>query len=377
MKRLFLRLLLVTVVAAAILAACEAGVRLFFREGLSPEFLQPEAGRAYFGARMLRPVEEDGVRYAGREGASVTIRGVEYAHDDALGLRVAPEAIEKPEGTFRIVVVGDSNAYGWGVPAEATFARQVEAALRAAGRTADVAVLGFPGYNTGDQAALLRRLGPRLRPDLVLVAWFANDLERLGFHVDSGGWLFADPLPLPDAWKPTLWRSFLYRRISVNEVSRMRDAGEYVLGEGPNLEFGEEKLLELSEVARGLGARLAVVHVPPLEVVGAPPSTEEGAKDEPGEEGAAPATASGGGVDPRTLTLHPETVAGARSGRWLKKVCGLYGFPHLDLLDAVIGVPAPLLWASPEHRDHHPNADAHRRFAEAIVPWLEEKGFLP
>lgn len=353
MKRLLLRLLLVAVALALVLAATEFGVRQFLSEGLVPELLQPEAGQLYFDARMLVPIEEDGVRYAGRPGAEVRVRDVDYRHDDEDGLRIAPPPGPKPDGTFRVVIVGDSNAYGWGVPEEATFARRVETGLTEAGLTVDVAVLAFPGYNTGDEAALLRRLGPKLAPDLVLVAWFANDLERLGFHVDHDGWFFSDPLPFQDRWKPLFWRSYLYRRFAVNEVSRMRADGEYVLGEGENLTYAEEKLLEIVAVARSLDAKCAVLDVPVLEApVGGP-------------------GAVGSGVMAR------EGYRGAKASGWLKDTCQLHGLPRLDLLDAVIGESVPLLWASPEHKNHHPSAAAHARFATAIVPWLQEQGLVP
>jgi hypothetical protein len=37
---------------------------------------------------------------------------------------------------------------------------------------------GLRGYATIHELALLRELGPAIRPDLVVLLWYTNDLER-------------------------------------------------------------------------------------------------------------------------------------------------------------------------------------------------------
>ena len=348
MKRLLVRLALVVAPPLLLLGAAEGFVRLRWGDELDYSLAQPEAGRAYFGAGMLSAIEEDGVRFAGTPGAEVTIGETTYRHD-ALGLRLGPDEVDKPDGTFRVLVLGDSNAYGWRVAAEETFAHRIGAALDEATPddvAVDVALLAYPGYNTGDQRALLARLGPRLDPDLVLLAWYVNDMERLGFHVGHDGSFFADPLPVPDEWRATLWRSALYKKLSIGRVEVMRKTN-YKLGEGENKQFAERELLASRDWCGEHGTRFAVVDVPVLE----PPH--------------------------RQFRLARDGNRGAVGSAWLQQICAREQIPCLELFPTVDGEAAAALWASVEQKDHHPNAEAHRRFAAAIVPFLREHGLSP
>jgi hypothetical protein len=86
--------------------------------------------------------------------------------------------LEKPPGTFRILVLGDSVTFGHGAIFESTYPFLLEQRLEA--WRPDVAWqvwnLGVPGYNTAAELAYLREVGPRYRPDLVIVGFFENDL---------------------------------------------------------------------------------------------------------------------------------------------------------------------------------------------------------
>jgi lysophospholipase L1-like esterase len=93
---------------------------------------------------------------------------------NALGLRDA-ERGAKPLGVFRIVSLGDSYAFGYGVEAWETYAALLEQELGS--RHFQVINAGVSGYGTFTETRLLLRLAPVLEPDLVLVALFTgNDL---------------------------------------------------------------------------------------------------------------------------------------------------------------------------------------------------------
>ncbi len=96
-----------------------------------------------------------------------------------LGLRGPEIEPAKPAGTFRILVLGDSVAFGWGVDDDVTFLRRWEAELngRGDGRRYEVVNTGHPMYDTTQEAALLREEGLALRPDLVLLVYVVNDVE--------------------------------------------------------------------------------------------------------------------------------------------------------------------------------------------------------
>ena len=111
-----------------------------------------------------------------------------------LGFRDTREyAIEKPPGTFRILVFGDSVTFGHGSVYEHSWPYLLEQRLNA--WRPDVAWqvwnLGVPGYNTSQELAYLLEVGPRFKPDLVVIGFFGND--------------FVDNRPVTVATRRAVW----------------------------------------------------------------------------------------------------------------------------------------------------------------------------
>jgi len=95
------------------------------------------------------------------------------------GPAIAPEK-SRP----RLLVLGDSIAFGAGVEDRDTWPRQLEQSL--AGRV-EVINAGIPDLGTQEELNLLREEGPRLKPDLVLVAYYLNDsLPPYSFSQEYG-----------------------------------------------------------------------------------------------------------------------------------------------------------------------------------------------
>ncbi len=99
---------------------------------------------------------------------------------NALGLRDR-EIPPKRRDTFRIIAIGDSYTYGWGVEIEDAWLRRLEERLRAAGHRVETINLGKPGTGPPDYAQLAEKVIPLLRPDLVIVGMLmGNDLAAVG-----------------------------------------------------------------------------------------------------------------------------------------------------------------------------------------------------
>jgi hypothetical protein len=97
---------------------------------------------------------------------------------NSIGLRGDEPIRPKTASIYRILVLGDSITLGWGVNDDETFCCQLQQRLNEGtpARHVEVINAGVAGYSTIQEAALLRRLAPELRPDLVLVGFYWNDL---------------------------------------------------------------------------------------------------------------------------------------------------------------------------------------------------------
>lgn len=102
---------------------------------------------------------------------------------DAAGVRKEVDLRRpKPPGVYRIVLLGDSQAFGQGVEWADTFGELIAGELtQRSGHTVEVVNLGVDGYNTVQEAAALRHKGLSYEPDCVVVLFVGNDLELPAF----------------------------------------------------------------------------------------------------------------------------------------------------------------------------------------------------
>jgi len=96
-------------------------------------------------------------------------------HTNSQGLRDRPHDHAKPDGTFRIVVLGDSFMEAYQVQLEEALPFRLQEIL--APRKVEVINLGVGGYGTAQELLALREEGLRYSPDLVVLAFFVgNDI---------------------------------------------------------------------------------------------------------------------------------------------------------------------------------------------------------
>lgn len=94
-----------------------------------------------------------------------------------LGLRDDPmESPDKPGGTFRVLMLGDSFVQGYTVDREDLFVDQLEGWWKAEGRSVDVINAGTEGWSTDQEVLWLQQNGEAFAPDLVLLFPYENDL---------------------------------------------------------------------------------------------------------------------------------------------------------------------------------------------------------
>lgn len=96
------------------------------------------------------------------------------------GRRDLDRTLDKPAGTYRILLLGDSFVEALQVPIEQTFARGLEQRLGAQiGRPVEVVSMGVSGYGTAGEYLWYRDVGRRFHPDLVLLSFYpGNDVRN-------------------------------------------------------------------------------------------------------------------------------------------------------------------------------------------------------
>jgi lysophospholipase L1-like esterase len=115
-----------------------------------------------------------------RPNTAATVKWPEYAASYAIntdGMR--DEAIHpsvKNDSTIRILLLGDSFAFGVGVDYDDTWGAIAERKWRENGINVEFIKAGVSGYDTRLELLYLRRLVPKYHPDIVLIAFLQNDL---------------------------------------------------------------------------------------------------------------------------------------------------------------------------------------------------------
>lgn len=107
--------------------------------------------------------------------------GTMHVEIDADGLRERPlEDVRAAD--LRILAVGDSFTFGYGLEQGLSWPGRLEEALEASlpGARIAVANAGVPGYNLAQMDDMAREMLPKTNPQLVIAAVYADGFERLG-----------------------------------------------------------------------------------------------------------------------------------------------------------------------------------------------------
>jgi lysophospholipase L1-like esterase len=98
---------------------------------------------------------------------------------NASGFRGPDFELAKRPGTIRVLALGDSSTFGWGVEHFETYPQRLAAALaERLGRPRDeieVLNLGVPGYSSFQGRVLLERVALALEPDVIVWSYLSND----------------------------------------------------------------------------------------------------------------------------------------------------------------------------------------------------------
>ncbi len=307
-----------------------------------------------------------------RPGIRAEMGDAEYSttvQHDSWGFRGAEISRQKPRDRYRILVLGDSFTYGMGVGDQETFCARLEKL----DPRLQVINAGVIGYDTGQELLLLRDQGLSFSPDLVLVAFFWNDVtdafkRRIPpFGVADGQLRFpperhpGDPplMQWPSSHRQLLRYSYTYRFLS-DRILFLRWRLRVLLGlpvdeadllrpdeVEPAWQLERALLRELAQTVQQSGAQLLVVVLP------------EGLQVQP---------------DIKVQMLPQRDYAVQERMRDVGRELGI---PVFDLLPgmrrAYDRAHVPLFYL----RDRHFTSAGHRVAAELILQELRRRGLGP
>ena len=242
------------------------------------------------------------------------------------------------DNIYRIMLLGDSLTFGWGVKAEDRFSDLLEDRMNRELTNSEyerfeVINTGVGNYNTVQEVNFYEVYGRVWEPDMVILNFFINDAEptptkRSPFIIQYSYlamWLWGR--------LDTMQRIVGVRDNFFDYYSKLYDDDK------PGLKIMEEAFSRISEITHKDGTELLMVMLPELHVVG---------------------------KEYKFADIYGKVKAFAiQSG--INNV--------IDLSDNFKGQVPDTLWVSPD--DAHPNAKAHKIIAEGIFSHLLENYFRP
>ncbi len=167
------------------MAVAALSVLLFFgvAEALCRVFYHPADNLSLITGVLDR---DSALIWKNRPGLDGDFQGVPVK-TDSFGFRIARSA--PAPGARRIVCMGASPDFGWGVRAEDIYSSRLEKLLAASGRNYEVINASMIGHSSAQGLALFRNKIAGMKPDVVTIPYAVNDVDRHRFFRDS---------PLPD-----------------------------------------------------------------------------------------------------------------------------------------------------------------------------------
>lgn len=285
---------------------------------------------------------------------------------NSLGLRDREVAAAKPEGVKRVLVFGDSYAFGVGVDSKNVFSARLEERLAAsASQPIEVVNMGVSGYSTDQEYLLFRERGLDLDPDLVVLIVCHNDFTdntrdfvyfkyyKPYFTQDAGGDL---TLAITDVPGLSRWQRV---KVWLGQESRLW-----------NLMRNRESEAEVVQQALNF-FKIAVPRSSTENRVDLTAAIIQRFVRDAGERGVPVlVTTTAGGID-------DDAIARRRTDGALARLLAQSGVDYLDLWPAMLAArraDPDANWDFPDNL--HWNVDAHRVAAEVVAEQLRASGSL-
>lgn len=208
-----------TLISTVVAVLCaEIGLRVVNPWGIELFSLLPYHMQGMLDHPQLGYVHPRSVTYRlGKNRVSLNSNG---HRDDEMPVR-------KPAGERRILVLGDSVTFGWGVDQGEDFPARLEALLREKqGGAWQVINSGVNGYNSEQEAIFFSNEGIHYRPDIVLLVYVGNDVDPV-IKPNAVTWRRYPTWPssLPELLDRARSLSYLYQTTKL--FQRMQEVGAH------------------------------------------------------------------------------------------------------------------------------------------------------
>jgi lysophospholipase L1-like esterase len=282
-----------------------------------------------YAVQLKRPVPNPQLSFAHQPNGHAFLMGVDV-QINSQGLRDNEHSLAKPAGVYRVMLLGDSTTFGWGVPFNETSAKILERSLNATHIPGydhvEVLNAGVGNYDTVQEVTYYETRGRAFHPDLVVLVYFINDpepvpVERKGFLIDSS-YLIAFSVNRFDG---------VLRRIGTRPDWNKYYSSLYD-DDRPGFQACKAALVDLASTTKRENTKLLVAILPELHQING---------------------------------SYPFTAAHQK----IKNVLAAEHAPVLDLVDGLRNHgPENTLWVTP--LDDHPNGKANTLVAAQIQDWI-------
>lgn len=147
----------------------EQTVRVYLFGGDAFSYSKMSSMRSTGGSGNLQPSSLEGLLYELKPGLDTVFKLVPFI-TNSRGLRDKEYSLEKPQGTYRVAVIGGSFTMGSGVDIEETFHSRLEERLNEEPGELNYEFINFgvAGYTMGNKLSVLEHKVLEYDPDLVL-----------------------------------------------------------------------------------------------------------------------------------------------------------------------------------------------------------------
>lgn len=320
-RNLLLRLLAIVIVFLVILALGEVMIRVYLNFNTAYDIEMTK-----YALNLKNDSDNKLIGHVHRPNKSMELMDV-MVDINSDGHRDKEYPIEKGD-KYRILFLGDSLTFGWGVKQEETFATLIEENLNSDSPT-EVINFGTGNYNTEQEVNLFLEKGLKYNPDKVVLFYFINDAEIT--PEKSGLWFLGY----------SQFISFYWSRINslLNNFLPSKSFQEYYESLYDEDQQGwinaRKAIIQLRDICESRGIDFQVVLLPELH------------------------------------DINNEIFANVYNN--LALFLADNNIDYLNLAKLFEGHPNQIeLWVS--YDDAHPNNIAHREIAESSIEFIKNKG---